>query len=93
MDVESHVRLSQLIEAHNRDLRGLFDYLTVPRRAVDCFPALFNRDIDEESLGMATGESLAHLNCLLGRRRVTRRRDEQGVDWYQQIAESAEADD
>lgn len=88
-----HVRLSQLIEAHNRDLRALFDHLTEPRRAVDCFPALFSREIDADSLGMATGESLAHLNCLLGRRRITRRRDENGVDWYQQIPETAEADD
>jgi glyoxylase-like metal-dependent hydrolase (beta-lactamase superfamily II) len=88
-----HVRLSQLIEAHNRDLRKLFEYLVEPKRAVDCFPALFNRAIDADSLGMATGESLAHLNCLLGRRRITRTRDANGVDWYQQRAETAEADD
>ncbi len=88
-----HVRLSQLIEAHNRDLRALFDYLEEPRRAVDCFPALFNREIDADSLGMATGESLAHLNCLLGRRRISRWRDDRGVDWYRQIPETAEADD
>jgi hypothetical protein len=54
---------------------------------------LFSREIDEGSLGLATGETLAHLNCLLGRRRVTRTRDEQGVDWYEQIAATAEADD
>jgi len=84
-----HVRLSQLIEAHNRDLRSLFAYLDQPRRAVDCFPALFRRDIDEATLGLATGETLAHLNCLLGRRRITRKRDEHGVDWYQQIPETA----
>ena len=88
-----HVRLSQLIEAHNRDLRGLFDYLDQPRRAVDCFPPLFTREIDQDSLGLATGETLAHLNCLLGRRRITRTRDAQGVDWYQQIAETAGFDD
>ena len=88
-----HVRLSQLIEAHNRDLRSLFDYLAEPKRAVDCFPALFNRDIDAASLGLATGETMAHLNCLLGRRRITRSRDAAGVDWYQQIPGTAEADD
>jgi glyoxylase-like metal-dependent hydrolase (beta-lactamase superfamily II) len=88
-----HVRLSQLIESHNRDLRSLFNHLTEPKRAVDCFPPLFSREIDEGSLGLATGETLAHLNCLLGRRRVTRTRDEQGVDWYEQIAATAEADD
>ena len=40
-------------------------------------------------LGLATGETIAHLNCLLGRRRISRTRDAQGVDWYEQIPESA----
>ena len=80
-------------EAHNRDLRSLFDHLDQPRRAVDCFPPLFSREIDQDSLGLATGETMAHLNCLLGRRRITRRRDAQGVDWYQQIPETAGFDE
>jgi len=88
-----HVRLSQLIESHHQDLRKLFNYLTEPKRAVDCFPPLFSREIDDGLMGMATGETLAHLNCLLGRRRVTRTRDGNGVDWYEQIAATAEADD
>ena len=87
-----HVRLSQLIESHNSDLNDLFTHLEQPRRAVDCFPALFHREINDGNLGLATGETMAHLNCLLGRRRITRRRDEQGVDWYQQIPESADID-
>ncbi len=88
-----HVRLSQLIEAHNRDLRSLFDHLHQPRRVVDCFPPLFSREIDADSIGLATGETMAHLNCLLGRRRITRRRDESGVDWYLQKPETAGFDD
>lgn len=88
-----HVRLNQLIEAHNSDLRSLFDYLDQSRRAVDCFPPLFSREIDQGLLGLATGETLAHLNCLLGRRRISRSRDEQGVDWYQQIAATAGFDE
>jgi len=85
-----HVRLSQLIESHNSDLNTLFDYLSQPKRAVDCFPALFRREIDASTLGLAIGETMAHLNCLLGRRRITWNRDEAGVDWYQQIPESVE---
>lgn len=80
-----HVRLSQLLEGHNRDLDKLYDFLEQPRRAVDCFPALFNREIDGQSLGLATGETLAHLNCLLYRRRARRTRDSDGVNWYEQI--------
>jgi len=80
-----HVRLSQLLEGHNRDLDKLYDFLAQPRRAVDCFPALFKRKIDGQSLGLATGETLAHLNCLLYRRRARRTRDSNGVHWYEQI--------
>ena len=87
-----HVRLTQLIEAHERDLDKLFDFLEEPRRAVDCFPALFKREIDSASQGLATGETLAHLNCLLGRRRAQKNRDSSGVDWYQQKPETSDFD-
>jgi len=85
-----HVRLNQIIEAHRGDLDKLFDLLAEPRRAVDCFTALFKREITDDSLGMATGETLAHLNCLLGRRRIRCERDENGVDWYEQKPEMRE---
>ena len=63
-----HVRLTQIIEAHERDLDNLYEHLAERRRAVDCFPALFRREITEQVIQMATGETLAHLNCLIGRR-------------------------
>jgi glyoxylase-like metal-dependent hydrolase (beta-lactamase superfamily II) len=84
-----HVRLTQLIEAHERDLDNLYEHLSEPRRAIDCFPALFRREITERVIQMATGETLAHLNCLKGRRRIRCERDEQGVDWYVQKPETA----
>lgn len=87
-----HVRLTQIIETHERDLDNLFDWLQEPRRAVDCFPALFKRKIDGGVIQMATGETLAHLNCLLGRRRIQRERDANGVDWYTRKPETAEFD-
>ena len=87
-----HTRLTQLIEAHEADLDSLFDFLAEPRRAVECFPALFSRNIEMDSLGLATGETLAHLSCLLGRRRISRTRDADGVDWYQQIPLAAAED-
>jgi glyoxylase-like metal-dependent hydrolase (beta-lactamase superfamily II) len=85
-----HTRLTHMLEGHKRDLNKLFDFLSEPRRAVDCFPVLFKRTIDDTVLGMATGEALAHLNCLLGRRQIVRQRDPQGVDWYQQRPETAD---
>ncbi len=88
-----HVRLSQVIEGHKRDLAKLFAHLEEPRRAVDCFPALFNREIGEGSLGFATGETMAHLNCLIARRQVSRELDDDGVYWYRQIPEASEYDE
>ena len=87
-----HVRLSQLLEGHKQDLNQLFDLLAEPRRAVDCFEALFNRPIDDNSIGLATGETLAHLNCLLRRGRISRSTDDNGIHWYQQVPETAEID-
>ena len=85
-----HVRLTQLLESHNRDLDALFDHLDEPRRVVDCFPPLFSREIRGGSLGLATGEALAHLNCLLYRRRIVRERDGDGVHWYRQLPYTSE---
>ncbi|MCP5321122.1 MAG: MBL fold metallo-hydrolase [Pseudomonadales bacterium] len=79
-----HVRLTQIIESHERALVTLFDALAEPRRAVDCARVMFRRELTNEILVMATGETLAHLNCLVGRRMVRRERDADGVDWYTQ---------
>lgn len=79
-----HVRLTQIIESHERDLDRLYAHLDEPRRAIDCFPPLFKREIDDNSIQLAIGETLAHLNCLIGRRLVAREQDRDGVDWYVQ---------
>jgi glyoxylase-like metal-dependent hydrolase (beta-lactamase superfamily II) len=86
-----HVRLGQILEEHHRDLDRLYAHLEQPRRAVDCFPALFQREIGRGSLGLATGETLAHLNCLLHRRQIRRTADAAGVHWYEQLEPGAEA--
>jgi hypothetical protein len=56
-----------------------------PRRAVDVFPALFRARITAGNYGMATGESIAHLNCLRRRGLVERTADKSGVEWYKSI--------
>jgi glyoxylase-like metal-dependent hydrolase (beta-lactamase superfamily II) len=88
-----HVRLTQILEAHKEDLSALFNLLSEPKRAVDCFPALFKRKIGKGSLGLATGETLAHLNCLLGRRRIRRHSDDDGVYWYVQDPDAVDLDE
>lgn len=87
-----HTRLTQIIESHKRDLSALYDHLSEPRRAVDCFPALFNRSLEGHNFGLATGETMAHLNCLLRRRQASCELDEKGVKWYRQLPEGAAFD-
>lgn len=77
-----HTRLTQLIDGHEEGLVKLLALLGEPKRAIDVFPALFKRKIGPEVFFMATGEALAHLNCLMGRGLATVSRDENGVDWY-----------
>lgn len=78
-----HRRLDDLIAGHEESLEKLRAFIAEPKRAIDVFPALFKRKIGPEVFFMATGESLAHLNCLRARGLARVTRDEQGVDWYQ----------
>jgi len=77
-----HARIDELIEGHERNLAQLADLLAEPKRAIDVFSVLFKRQITEHTLSMATGESIAHLNCLLSRGLAVKETDESGVDWY-----------
>ncbi len=65
-------RLPQMIENHESALVRLLDLLALPRVAVDCFPALFKREIGPAEHGLALVEAVAHLNCLLRRGLVSR---------------------
>jgi len=77
-----HERLDELIGFHERALKRLERRIGERKRAVDVFDVLFKRQINAQVLSMATGESLAHLNCLLRRGAAVRERDAAGVDWY-----------
>lgn len=46
------------------------------------FASLFARPIGDGVRGMATGESIAHLNYLARQGRARRSRDTDGVDWW-----------
>jgi glyoxylase-like metal-dependent hydrolase (beta-lactamase superfamily II) len=80
-----HERLNNLIEGHEKSLARIMKRLEVaPRRAVDLFGALFARKIGPDLIGMATGEAVAHANCLIGRglaKRVAR----DGVAYYEAL--------
>ncbi len=79
-----HRRLDDLIEGHETNLKDLHSLLDTPKRAVDVFPALFKREITNEVMMMATGESIAHLNYLKEKGQVARHEDADGVVFYKQ---------
>jgi glyoxylase-like metal-dependent hydrolase (beta-lactamase superfamily II) len=79
----AHLRLTELIDGHETNMEKLHDLCAEPKRAVDVFPALFRAKITTGVYGMATGESIAHLNCLRFRGQINRGADENGVEWYQ----------
>ncbi len=79
-----HARCAGLLEEHEEGIAKLHAMVEEPKRAVDVFTALFRREITGDLVGMATGEALAHLNCLYMRGRIVIERDSDGVDWYRQ---------
>jgi glyoxylase-like metal-dependent hydrolase (beta-lactamase superfamily II) len=81
-----HARLDALIQGHEQRLVRLTQELCQPKRALDVFGLLFRRRIGLDLLSMATGESIAHLNCLIGRGLARRDLDATGVAWYSRVS-------
>lgn len=79
-----HDRLTALITHHENALSNLYDMCETPRRAIDVFPAIFKSEITEWTFFMATGESIAHINCAIDRHMLVAEEDDDGVFWYRQ---------
>ncbi len=77
-----HTRLDALMRGHLTGLRRLERTLREPRRAIDVFASLFARPVGDGVYGIATGESIAHLNYLENTGAARRTRDADGVDWW-----------
>jgi glyoxylase-like metal-dependent hydrolase (beta-lactamase superfamily II) len=80
-----HKRLDALIDGHELALSRILQRLDTPKTVLDLFPAVFARAISPDNLGMATGETVAHLNCLIQRGEVVSRR-EGGTNLYSRAA-------
>ncbi len=80
-----HARCARLAAKHERAFDRLVNMLDRPRRAIDCFPALFRQNIGDGDRGLAMGETLAHLNALIARDLVVREQDRDGIHWYVRI--------
>ncbi len=76
-----HVRLKALRDEHLSRLDVLTVHLAQPRRVIDCFSQLFNREIGAEHRELATGEALAHLRRLELEGRA-HRETRDGVWWF-----------
>ena len=79
-----HARLAQLDAWHEHVLGRLLEAVREPRRAVDVFEVMFRRRVGLDLLTFATGESLAHLSCLVHRGQVVRELAG-GVAWYRAV--------
>lgn len=77
-----HVRLGQLSTGHEEVLGRLREMLSTPKRAIDVFSVMFRRSVGLSLLSFATGEALAHLNCLIQRGQAVRELDVHGIAWY-----------
>jgi glyoxylase-like metal-dependent hydrolase (beta-lactamase superfamily II) len=80
-----HARIAHLIDGHRRGLERLEQALSTPLRVIDTFPLLFSRPISLGLIGMASGESLAHLNYLVGLGKANRETDGAGVHWWRRV--------
>ena len=81
----AHERLDALIAEHQEGLEALESFCSEPKRAIDTFPALFRREINDRNLIMATGEAISHLNYLVNQDRVSVETDSDGVHWYRAV--------
>ncbi len=67
-----HARIDQLVAHHEQRCADVVEACREPCRAVELFPVLFTRELDEQQLSFALGETLAHLALLEQQGKVRR---------------------
>ncbi|MBO6701458.1 MAG: MBL fold metallo-hydrolase [Pseudomonadales bacterium] len=65
-------RLQELIDHHEDRMLILEETCVEPQVAIDLLPLLFKRKLEGHSMFMGLGECVAHLHCLMSRRRIER---------------------
>jgi glyoxylase-like metal-dependent hydrolase (beta-lactamase superfamily II) len=79
----AHARLRHLIDGHETALSRLKGRMQKGSLTVlDTFTSLFGRAIQPDEVGMATGEAIAHLNCMIHRGEVVAEPGDDGVSRY-----------
>lgn len=82
-------RLQQLIDDHHAQLNRLRLGLVKPLTANEARKILFERDLNQVEVLMATGESLAHINYLLHRNELKKSLKTDGSVTYQTTIKSS----
>jgi glyoxylase-like metal-dependent hydrolase (beta-lactamase superfamily II) len=67
-----HARIDQLIGHHQDRLERTLEACAMPLTLAEVMPRLFDRTLDVHQLQFALGESLAHLNYLVGKDQLER---------------------
>jgi glyoxylase-like metal-dependent hydrolase (beta-lactamase superfamily II) len=84
-----HPRLRDLIEHHESHLLALEQACsTAEPTAIELLPVLFRRELDENHIGLAVGECVAHLNYLVQRGQLQRDQDQDGAFRYRSVDET-----
>ena len=81
--LDVHNRLGQLLTHHEASLSTLLASLRDPCSVIDVFSILFKKPITRDTIHMATGEALAHLNYLKALGKVSSVKDDAGVLQWQ----------
>jgi len=76
-------RIDDLQSHHAERLEATLGFCSEPVTGVQVLRQLFLRELDTHQLFFALGETLAHLHYLMGRGKVRRRRDADGVHLFQ----------
>lgn len=72
-------RIDQLTAHHDERLALALDSCALPVTVAEIMPKLFSRALDGHQLQFALGESLAHLNYLVGNAKLVRQLDPDGI--------------
>ncbi len=84
-----HARLRHLIEHHEEHLLALEEAcVDSAPTAMELLPVLFKRPLDKNSIGLAVGECIAHLNYLLQRGQLAREISTAGHYTYRSVDET-----
>ena len=84
-------RMQQLIDDHVAQLNKLRLRLTEPKTAAQAHTLMFERELSDIEILLATGETLAHLNYLLNTGEIAKEKTADGQAFYSLVAASSAA--